>query len=293
MTSSFQRCVMELSVEIEKLIDVAIAEDIRSGDITTEALLSDTVQISARLFLRQAGVVAGFEILKRIFQKIDPEIEVTLLCQEGIFLKSGTLIASISGRARSILTGERLALNFIQHTSAIATMTAAYVKKVAGLKCVIMDTRKTIPGLRALEKYAVRIGGGKNHRFGLDDRLVIKTNHLAFLPQPLTHAIKDALKKIEAMGTRLPVEIEVNDLSLVDQVVHANVEAIMLRNMTPEDILRAVKKIRRTNKKIYVESSGAITLDTVRAYAETGVDGIAIGHLMYPPQALDMALRLG
>jgi len=282
---------MDLPTGIENLIDVALAEDIRSGDITTEALLPQTVQTFARFFLRQSGVVAGFDLLKAIFYKIDPTLAIEFLCPEGVYLKAGTTIATVSGSARGILAGERVALNFLQHTSGIATITAAYVKKCVGLKCAIMDTRKSLPGLRALEKYAVRIGGGKNHRFGLDDRLVIKTNHLAFSKQPGTIAVREALEKVRAKRPDLPIEIEIDDLAFIDTVLSTDVAAIMLRNMTPEEILRAIKKIRRTDKKVYIESLGAITLDTVRAYAETGVDGIAIGHLMYPAPALDIGLR--
>lgn len=284
---------MDLSAEIDALIDLSLTEDIRSGDITTEALVPSEAKTSAQLFLRQAGVIAGFDILKRVFEKIDPAITITFHCTEGTFFKAGTPIATISGNARAILSGERVALNLLQTTSGIASLTAAYVKKVSGHNCAIMDTRKTLPGMRALQKYAVRIGGGKNHRFGLDDRLVIKTNHQAFLTRPAAQALQEALQKIKTVRPDLPIEIEINDPSLIDPILHTEIVAIMLRNMNLEDISKAVKKIRRTDKKVYVESANAITLEVVRAYAATGIDGIALGSLTHPAPALDIGMRLG
>jgi len=283
---------MQLSREIENIIDLALQEDVRSGDITTNALLPANAQISAKLFLRQAGVVAGFDILKYLFNKIDNTLRVEFNVNDGVFCKAGTTIVTISGNARAILTGERAALNLLQHISGIATVTAAYVKEVAGFNCAIMDTRKTAPGLRELEKYAVRMGGGKNHRFGLDDRLVIKTNHLSFLAQPPSRAILEALDKIKREHPSLPVEIEIHDPKLLDITLNSYVEAIMLRNMSLKDITSCVGKIRKTNKKVYVGSASAITLDVVRAYAATGVDGIAIGSLTHPTTALDIGVRL-
>jgi len=284
---------MDLSAEIDALIDLSLAEDIRSGDITTEALVPLEAKTSAQLFLRQAGVIAGFHILKKVFEKIDPTIIVTFHCTEGVFYKTGTPIATITGNARAILSGERVALNLLQTTSGIASLTAAYVKKVSGYNCAIMDTRKTLPGMRALQKYAVTVGGGKNHRFGLDDRLVIKTNHHAFLTRSPVQAIQEALQKIKTIRSDLPVEIEINEGSLVETILNTDIEAIMLRNMTLEDITKTVKKIRRTNKKVYVESANAITLEIVRAYAATGIDGIALGSLTHPAPALDIGMRLG
>lgn len=283
---------MDLSQEIDKLIDLALAEDIRSGDITTAALIPDTAIISARLSLRQAGVIAGLPFIEKFFQKIDPTITVEMLCKEGEFLKSGTPLAIITGSAQAIFNAERSVLNFLQHCSGIATVTAAFIKKVAGLKCAIMDTRKTLPGLRALEKYAVRVGGGMNHRFALDDRLVIKKNHLSFLNSSSPQFFSEALQKVKAKSGDLPIEIEIDDIRLLDRALQTDVFAIMLSNMAPEEISKCVKIIRRTTKKVYVESAGAITLETVRAYAETGVDGISIGDLTHSVKALDIRLRL-
>lgn len=283
---------MDLSKEIDKLIDQALAEDIRSGDITTQALIPENAEISARLTLRQAGVVAGLPFMANFFQKIDPRIKVDIQCNEGASLKSGSILALISGSARGIFTAERAFLNFLQHSCGVATITAAYVKKVKGLKCAIMDTRKTLPGLRALEKYAVKVGGGMNHRFGLDDRLVIKKNHLLFLNTSAPHAIKEALQRVRDKGASLPIEIEVDDIALLDRALQTDVVAIMLSNMTPDEISKCLIKIRKTDKKVYFESAGAISLETVRAYAETGVDGISIGDLTHSVKALDIRLRL-
>lgn len=283
---------MDLSAEIDALIDLSLAEDIRSGDITTEALVPLEAKTSAQLFLRQAGIIAGFHILKRVFEKIDPTITITFHCTEGSFYKAGTAIATIAGNARGILSGERVALNLLQTTSGIASLTAAYVKKVSGYNCAIMDTRKTLPGMRALQRYAVTVGGGKNHRFGLDDLLVIKTNHQAFLTRSPAQALREALQKIKTLRPDLPVEIEINEGSLVDAILNTDIVAIILRNMTLEDISKTVKKIRK-NKKVYVESANAITLEIVRAYAATGIDGIALGSLTHPAPALDIGMRLG
>lgn len=283
---------MNLHKEIEHLIERALTEDIRSGDVTTGTLVPDEARITARLILKQSGVVAGLPFLEVLFQKIDPQIQVELLVQEGSFHKSGTLIAKISGPAKGILTGERVALNLIQHASGIATITAAYVKKLVGLKCAIMDTRKTLPGLRHLEKYAVKTGGGFNHRFGLDDRLVIKSKHFSFLSGNTPYTIQQAVQKLKEKNANLPVEIEIDDEALIEEALKTDVTAIMLSNMTPEEVVKCVKQVRKTDKKVYLESAGAITLDTVRAFAETGVDGISIGDLTHSVKALDIALRL-
>lgn len=284
---------MDTYKEIYKLIDHALSEDIRTGDITTAALIPEDAVIAAHLSLKQAGMIAGLPFIDKFFHKIDPRIQVELCCKEGDFLKSGDVIASISGPAQGIFSAERALLNFLQHCSGIATITAAYVKKVAGLKCAIMDTRKTLPGLRALEKYAVKIAGGKNHRFGLDDRLVIKKNHLSYLNSSSPLEFNEAFDKVKALGADLPIEIEIDDIKLLDRALKTDAYAIMLSNMTPEEISKCITKIRKTNKKVYVESSGAISLETVRAYAETGIDGIAIGDLTHSVKALDIRLRLG
>lgn len=283
---------MYIDQDIEQLIHTAVHEDVRSGDITSQACIPDTAEVTAKLVLKQAGVLAGLPFLKPLFHKIDPRIQVTLLVEEGSFQKAGTLIAKIHGPARGIVTGERVALNMLQHVSGVATMTAAYVKKVAGYGCTILDTRKTLPGLRSLEKYAVRVGGGKNYRFGLDDRFIIKANHLAFLNQQCEYPITEAIKKVQAHSPNLPIEIEIDDLKLLDEALQTHAKVIILCNMTPDMVNRAVTKIRKTNKKVYVESSGTITLDTIRSYAELGVDAISIGALTHSVPALDIGMKM-
>jgi nicotinate-nucleotide pyrophosphorylase (carboxylating) len=286
------RVTMDLEKEIEKLIDKAIEEDMRKGDLTTEACIPSDTLATARFVLKQAGVVAGLPFLKVLFNKLDPKIEVTPLVIEGSYQKAGTLICTITGPVRGILSGERVALNFIQHASGVATITAAYVKRVSGFDCAILDTRKTLPGLRALEKYAVRMGGGVNHRFGLDDRFIIKINHLSFVKNHSKKPIVQAVQNIRAKNQDLPIEIEIEDLNDLDEALSTEAVALMLVNMSPDEVKKSANKIKRANKKAYVESGGTITLDTIRAYAETGVNGISVGALTHSVQALEITMRL-
>ena len=283
---------MYLDNEIESLIDVSIAEDLRTGDITSQACIPDAENANARIVLKQAGVVAGLPFFTLLFKKLDPRIIIETLVEEGSFQKAGTTIAKLSGPARGILSGERTALNLLQHASGVATITAAYVKKVAGYGCAILDTRKTLPGLRKLEKYAVRMGGGFNHRSGLDDRFIIKTNHLAFLSSNSKSPIQDAIQKASHCRPDLDIEIEVDDFEILDQILHTPAKVIILCNMTPAEVARCVEKIRKTDKKIYVDSSGTITLDTIRSYAELGVDAISIGALTHSVHALDIGMKM-
>jgi nicotinate-nucleotide pyrophosphorylase (carboxylating) len=279
---------------IDRLLDRAIEEDIGKGDITTQACVSPDVAASGKLILKQKGVIAGIDFTKRLFEKIDPKVTLTPLVEEGPLLNAGTIIAHISGPARSLLTGERIALNLLRHTSGVASITAAYVKKVKGLKCAILDTRKTLPGLRCIEKYAVQVGGGVVHRWGLDDVYIIKNNHLAFLAAESTEPIAEAVRRVRADHPEIPIEIELVHLDQLDHILDADVQAIMLNNLRPDEVSRCVRKIRQTNKNImiYFESSGAISLETIRIYAETGIDGIAVSALTHSVQALEIGMRL-
>lgn len=277
--------------DIERLILTAITEDIRTGDITTNTLIPNTIEAGARIIMKEAGVAAGLPFLPLLFSKIDPSIEVSFVVNEGSYQKAGTIIASIRGPARAILSGERIALTLISHTSGIATLTQEYVREIAGLKCKILDTRKTLPGLRALEKYAVRVGGGFNHRFGLDDHIVIKTNHNTFLKSLSTHPIRDAARKIEQDHPEEDYEIEIDDLKYLPEALETKATAILLINMTPKEISKAVPSIHKTQKQVYINNGGAIILDTVRAYASTGVDGICIDDLTSAPE-IHISLRL-
>lgn len=287
---------MNLQEEIEQLVERAIHEDVRDGDFTTQACIPESSVTTARIILKQAGVVAGLPFLEVIFKKIDPSIHVALLVEEGSFQKAGTPLALVSGPARAILTGERVALNLIQHASGVATITKSYVKKVSNPNCAIMDTRKTLPGLRALEKYAVRMGGGKNHRYSLSDRIIIKTSHLSFVESNQTKPIKYAFERAKSLYPNLEIEIEIKKYEHLSEALETDAVAIMLRDMAPEEAKKCVEKIRNSPKKmdtkVYIECSGAITLDTVNAYAKTGLNGISLGTLTHSVPALDIVMRL-
>jgi len=278
---------------IEDLIAVALQEDLgERGDISTRALISPSTFTSAKLILKERAVVCGLPYIEKLFKSIDPDVEVKLKVNEGTFQIAGTVLAKISGPAWAILTGERTLLNFLQHASGVATVTASYVRKLRGLDCDILDTRKTLPGLRALEQYAVRIGGGVNHRRGLDHIFIIKRNHLAYLSGQNSNPITYAIKKVQSYLPDTPVEIELCELKEVKEAVSTKVDSIMLDHMTPVEIQRSVKLIRKTKKRVYLECAGAITLDTIRTYAETGVDGIATSELTYLAEPIDIRLRL-
>lgn len=284
---------MKLEEEIGHLIETAIHEDVGDGDFTTQACIPETANATGRIILKQAGIVAGLPFLSVLFKKIDPRIEVVLSVPEGSFQKAGTILGVVTGPARGILTGERIALNLIQHASGVATITSAYVKKVAGLNCLIMDTRKTLPGLRALEKYAVQKGGGITHRYGLSDRCIIKINHLSFVASDQPKPIRYAFESVKALYPNLETEIEIKKYDQLEEALETGAAAVMLRDMPPEEARKCVEKIRKSStKKVYIESAGSITLDTVRAYAETGVNGISLGILTHSVQALDIVMRL-
>jgi nicotinate-nucleotide pyrophosphorylase (carboxylating) len=283
---------MDFNQEIERLIDIALAEDLGgSGDITSMALLQESTFSSGKFVLKEKTVIAGLAYLEKIFKNIDPKLEVELRVDEGSYQKAGTVIAKVSGPVRSILAGERTALNFLQHASGVATITAAYVRKVRGLNCEILDTRKTLPGLRALEQYAIRVGGGVNHRYGLNHRFIIKRNHLAFFAFDSKTPIHDAVKRARTYLPDVPVEVEVADINETKEALQTDCDSLMLDNMAPDDIKKCLKLIRKTGKKVYLESKGTITLETVRRFAETGVDGIATSA-SYFAKPTDIRLRL-
>jgi len=277
---------------IEALIDNALAEDLGSGDITSEACIPADATIGGKFVLKQSACVAGLIYLESVFKRVDPSIEVTLLVDEGSQHRAGTTLALVSGPARSILSGERVALNLIQHSCGVATVTASYLRRVAAYGVDVLDTRKTLPGLRALEKYAVLMGGGTNHRKGLDDRFIIKNNHLRFISRKKRNYVVEAIERAKAYRPEIIIEVEVENMEQLEEALKTDVSVIMLDNMTPQEAQRAVKRIRQSSKKIYIESSGGITLDTIRSYAETGVDGISVGALTHSVPAIDISLRL-
>jgi len=282
----------EIESQIEKLIDIAIQEDISHGDITTKACIPSTATASGKLILKQAGVVAGLPFFKKLFLKLDPEIKVDFFVEEGSYQTSGAILAHVTGPASPILAGERIALNLIQHASGIATITSAFVKKISGLECAIMDTRKTLPGLRAVEKYAVRVGGGLNYRHNLHDRCLIKLNHLAYFHSTSSEPILEAVNRVRQQNPECPIEIEIEDFEQLKKALETDVSAIVLRGMTPQKARKCVEKIHGAGKKAYLESSGTITLNTVRYYAETGIDAILIGDITHSVPALNMKFKL-
>ena len=267
---------------VTTLIKMALREDIESGDITTQAIVDKERNAKAEILVKENGVVAGLPLAQIVFDVLDKRVKLRMLVKDGTYVKAGTRIAEISGNAQSILTGERLVLNFLQRMSGIATLTDKYVAKVKGTKAVILDTRKTVPLWRGSDKYAVLAGGGQNHRFGLFDAVLIKDNHLKFAP------ISEAIKKCQATGK--PVEIEVTNISQVNAAILSNPDRILLDNMNLKTLKSAVKLCKKAG--IQTEASGGVNLKTVRAIAKTGVDYISIGELTHSPKALDVSLEI-
>ncbi|MBI2850124.1 MAG: carboxylating nicotinate-nucleotide diphosphorylase [Chloroflexi bacterium] len=274
--------------QIANIVDLALAEDTGHGDITSELLIPPDLVGKASLLVKAEGVLAGGELARGIFLNVDPSLKVDLLIKDGAKIKPGDIIGTVSGRVTSILKAERVVLNFLQRLSGIASLTAQYVAKVQGCKAKIVDTRKTTPGLRALEKYAVRMGGGQNHRMHMGDAVLIKDNHIAAL-RKRGMSLKDIV--IEATKNAPPgmvVEVEVTNAWEAKEAVEGGANMIMFDNMKPEEMKGVVGSLP---KGIRTEASGGITLETVRAAAETGVDIISIGALTHSPKALDISLE--
>lgn len=273
---------------IEEIIEKALSEDIGSGDHTSLSTIPSSARGKARLIVKEDGVLSGMEIAAVVFRKVDPEIVFSPILTDGDIIKKGDIAFTAEGPSASILQAERLVLNFMQRMSGIATSTARYTKELAGLECKVLDTRKTTPLLRELEKMAVRHGGGFNHRFGLYDMIMIKDNHVDFAGG-IVQAIDAANHYISERGLNLKIEIEVRNFNELDQVLeHGGVDRIMLDNFTPADLKLAVEKI---NKQFETEASGGITLESIRKYAETGVDFISVGALTHHIKSLDLSLK--
>ena len=280
---------MLTQAQIEEIVARALAEDISQGDVTTEALIPHDQQGRAYLVVKASGVLAGVEVAKEVFRRVDPEIEVDVLIQDGNMVHSGDIIVRISGRISSILKAERTALNFLQRLSGIASETHRFVEAVKGLPVCIMDTRKTTPGLRSLEKYAVRAGGGTNHRMNLGDSILIKDNHIAALSNQGLN-IRDIVVKARYNAAQpLKIEVEVRTVPEAAEAAEAGVDIIMLDNMSLEDMRKAVEMV---HGRALIEASGGMTLDRVHAVAKTGVDFISIGALTHSARALDISLEL-
>jgi len=271
----------------EALIERALKEDLPFGDFTTEALIPPALKGVGVARAKEALVFCGFQVALAVFHKVDPKLEVRYLVDEGQEVSAGEPLLEVSGRVASILKAERVALNFMQHLSGIATLTQKFVKKLAGLPVKLVDTRKTTPGLRVLEKYAVRVGGGSNHRFGLSEGILIKDNHIK-----ACGGIKEALARAQKVSHVFRIEIEVETLEELREAISAGAEIILLDNMSLEELKEAVKLARSLNPKILLEASGGVTLENVRAVAETGVDLISVGYLTHSARAVDINLKI-
>ena len=273
---------------IDALINLAIKEDIGDGDHSSLSCIPAGVEGKAKLLVKADGIIAGVDIAQKIFKKIDEHLSIDIFIEDGKAVKKGDIVFHVSGKTHSILQAERLVLNFMQRMSGIATNTNRYVKKLEGLKTKVLDTRKTTPGLRAIEKLAVKIGGGENHRMGLYDMIMIKDNHIDF-----AGGIEKAIQKIKEYKQEhrldIPVEIEVRNMNELNQVLKTGfVNRIMLDNFTPEETRKAVELIA---EEYETESSGGITLDTIRVYAECGVDYVSVGELTHHIRSLDLSLK--
>jgi nicotinate-nucleotide pyrophosphorylase (carboxylating) len=270
---------------IRKLIDEALLEDIGHGDVTSEAVIPKESSSMAEIMAKQDLVLAGVPIAREVFRTLDPQVQFTPLADDGSRVKSGSVIATVQGRTRTLLAGERVALNLMQHLSGIATATARFADALKGSHAEILDTRKTLPGLRALEKYAVRMGGGRNHRFGLYDGILIKDNHIK-AAGGISNAIAGMGRKVHPL---LKIEVEVKTLDEVREAMAAGATMIMLDNMTPALMKQAVDIV---GGRIPVEASGNVTLDNVRAISETGVDFISSGSLTHSAPAADISMKI-
>lgn len=271
--------------DVGGVVDAALEEDIGDGDITSRLVVPSDARAVAQLVARAPGIIAGIEIARAVFLKMDPQAAVIMESRDGDRVREGQVLARIEGQAAGVLSAERTALNFLMHLSGIATLTAQFVERVKGTGATILDTRKTMPGLRALEKYAVRMGGGSNHRMGLDDMILIKDNHVH-----LAGGVRQALERVSEREARsLPVEIEVSDLAQVREALEAGAERLLLDNMEIGTLEQAVALAKGRAK---VEASGGVTLESVREIALTGVDFISVGALTHSAPALDVSLEV-
>ena len=273
---------------VEELIELAIKEDIGDGDHTSLCCIPPQQRGRMRLLCKQEGIIAGIEIAEMVFRRLDPTVEIEKLIEDGTRVKPGDIAFLVSGREITLLQAERIVLNIMQRMSGVATQTAVYADRIADLHTKVLDTRKTTPGMRVLDKMAVKIGGGENHRMGLFDMILLKDNHIDFAGG-VRKAVLAAKKYLADTGRNIPIECEVRTLEDIDEVFAAGgVDRIMFDNFTPEQTRRAVEKVAG---RCETESSGGITLDTLRDYALTGVDFISVGALTHQIKSLDMSLK--
>ncbi|MCH5334403.1 MAG: carboxylating nicotinate-nucleotide diphosphorylase [Alistipes sp.] len=273
---------------VDRLIELAIAEDIGDGDHTSLCCIPDTEYGRMRLLCKESGILAGVEIAEIVFRRLDSDVKFEPLLSDGVRVEPGDVAFYVSGRLRTLLQAERIVLNIMQRMSGVATRTAVYVERLKGLHTKVLDTRKTTPGMRVLEKMAVEIGGGANHRIGLFDMILLKDNHIDFAGG-IENAVRGAREYLRRTGRNLPIECEVRTLDDIGRVFAAGgVDRIMFDNFTPEMTREAVKLV---GGRCETESSGGITLETLRDYAECGVDFISVGALTHSVRALDMSLK--
>lgn len=275
---------------IDELIDLAFAEDIGDGDATTLSTIPADAMGRQQLIIKEDGILAGVDIARRVFSRFDPSLKMTVYIKDGTPVRKGDIAFVVDGPVRSLLQTERTMLNIMQRMSGIATTTARYQKQLEGTGAKVLDTRKTTPGMRMLEKMAVALGGGMNHRIGLFDMILIKDNHTDFaggIPQ----AVAAARRYCAETGKNLKIEQEVRNTAEIDQALQAGVDRIMLDNFTPERTAEAVRHIRAVNPSVEIESSGGITFNTLRDYGKCGVDFISVGALTHSVKGLDMSFK--
>ena len=272
---------------IDKLIDLAFAEDIGEGDHTTLCSIPSTAIGKVSLVIKEEGILAGVDVAIKVFHKLDPQLKIDVLIKDGSRVKPRDVVFTVEGKVQSILQAERLMLNIMQRMSGVATATNRYVALVEGTGAKILDTRKTTPGMRMLEKQAVRLGGGVNHRIGLFDMILLKDNHIDFAGG-IENAVRGAKRYLKEKNKSLKIEVEVRDIDELNEVLRAGgVDRVMLDNFTPAATKEAVQIV---NGRVELESSGGITSETIRSYAETGVDYISVGALTHSVKGLDMSL---
>jgi nicotinate-nucleotide pyrophosphorylase (carboxylating) len=281
--------MLQITPSIKSTIERAIMEDLGQGDITTDSLIAPGIRGMGTVLAKAPGVIAGLDVALGVFRQLDPSVETRVFIGDGSQVAPGDVVAEVHGSIASILKGERVALNFLQRLSGIATATSIYVSAVQGTRAHIIDTRKTVPGLRELEKYAIRVGGGHNHRYNLADGILIKDNHIATM-RAQAFSMEDIVRRArENSPHTLRVEVEVETVEEAREAMEARADAILLDNMSPEQMSQAVAMVQG---RCLLEASGGINLETVRAVAETGVDLISVGALTHSVSALDISLDI-
>jgi nicotinate-nucleotide pyrophosphorylase (carboxylating) len=279
--------MLKIDDNIRHLIESSLSEDIDKGDLTSEAIIDEDLLTKGMIVAKEEGVIAGLEIAKMVFCQLDPNLVFKSSFKDGNKVMRGEEVATLRGKVKSILSGERTALNFLQRLSGIATLTSKYTEKIKDTGVKILDTRKTTPGLRALEKYAVKMGGGENHRMGLFDMILIKENHIKAVG-----SISRAIGKAKAKYPMEKIEAETKNLDEVKEAVNSEVDWIMLDNMSLDEMKKAVKVVHSSKREIKIEASGRIDLNNVREVALTGINFISVGALTHSAPALDFSLLL-